>query len=372
MDITNNMDIINNTNNMDIIDNTDYINNDDIINNINNSKKNKIKNNCVKNNSIVNEIPKINDFNDILERKYTVTNLKIICKYYKIKIIGTKSILVDRIYNHLKNTFYVLKIQRTYRNYLYKLINYYKGPARINRKICVNETDFLTMEQLNDINYYQFISYRDNDNYIYGFDVISLYNWVSKSFKETKDLINPYNRKGLPIDLINNLRLLLKLGKVLNLNIITSIENEDDKVLSIAELNNNRVIQLFQNIDSLGFYTDIKWFQDLNYYSLIRYIKELYDIWTYRAQLTYEIKNKICPNMDPFINSMFIINITVHHTYTDINILKSTILNIIDKLINYGINRDYKYLGSSYVLAALTLVNSNAANSIPWLYQSVA
>jgi hypothetical protein len=69
---------------------------------------------------------------------------------------------------------------------------------------------------------------------------------------------------------------------------------------------------------------------------------------------------------------MFIINITVHHTYTDINILKSTILNIIDKLINYGINRDYKYLGSSYVLAALTLVNSNAANSIPWLYQSVA
>jgi hypothetical protein len=211
----------------------------------------------------------------------------------------------------------------------------------------------------------------DNDNYLYGFDIISLYNWISKSFKDNKDLINPYNRKVLPTYLINNLRCLIRISKVLKLDININIQNDNDKVLSLSELNNNRVIQLFQNIDNLGFYTDIKWFNDLNYYSLIRYIKELYDIWTYRAQLTYDVKNKISPNMDPFINSMFIINITVH-TYTDINILKSTILNIIDKLINYGINRDYKYIGASYVLAGLTLVNSNAANSMPWLYQSVA
>jgi len=44
----------------------------------------------------------------------------------------------------------------------------------------------------------------------------------------------------------------------------------------------------------------------------------------------------------------------------------------IENLIYNGINRDSQYLGASYVLSALTLVNESAAESMPWLYYSVA
>ena len=55
----------------------------------------------------------------------------------------------------------------------------------------------------------------------------------------------------------------------------------------------------------------------------------------------------------------------------DLDSAKNSILNVIENFINNGVDNDSKSLGAYYVLASLTLVNSNAAEAIPWLYQSV-
>ena len=47
-------------------------------------------------------------------------------------------------------------------------------------------------------------------------------------------------------------------------------------------------------------------------------------------------------------------------------------IKLIENFIYKGINRDAQFLGASYILSALTLVNENAAQSMPWLYFSVA
>ena len=52
--------------------------------------------------------------------------------------------------------------------------------------------------------------------------------------------------------------------------------------------------------------------------------------------------------------------------------LQKSCLSIIEQFIKKGINRESCNLGASYVLCALTLVNDNAAEALPWLYQSVA
>ena len=41
-------------------------------------------------------------------------------------------------------------------------------------------------------------------------------------------------------------------------------------------------------------------------------------------------------------------------------------------MVNSGINNDCKLLGCYYILCALTLVNSEAAEAMPWLYESVS
>ncbi len=43
-----------------------------------------------------------------------------------------------------------------------------------------------------------------------------------------------------------------------------------------------------------------------------------------------------------------------------------------ENIVTKGINHASKTLGANYVLCALTLVNNDAAQSLPWLYQSVS
>jgi hypothetical protein len=79
------------------------------------------------------------------------------------------------------------------------------------------------------------------------------------------------------------------------------------------------------------------------------------------------MKRNICPpNGDPFSN----LNINFIQIEPDLNNVKKIVLEVLEKMVNNNADKDSKTLGAYYVLGALTLVNSTAASSIPWLFQS--
>ena len=93
------------------------------------------------------------------------------------------------------------------------------------------------------------------------------------------------------------------------------------------------------------------------------------DIWNYRAQLSIDVKRKICPpNGDPFRQ----INFQALHTELNLINTKKSVLEVLEKMVNTGVDSDSKSLGAYYILGALTLVNDLAAISLPWLFQSVS
>ena len=55
------------------------------------------------------------------------------------------------------------------------------------------------MEDVQDIELQQIITYKDADGFIYGFDVMSLYNLIIKG-GDGVNTQNPYNRKPFPRD----------------------------------------------------------------------------------------------------------------------------------------------------------------------------
>ena len=156
------------------------------------------------------------------------------------------------------------------------------------------------------------------------------------------------------------------MSKIYTSGINVTINNEEinnsKKIIEIKSL------ELFQIMDSHGNYTDINWFRSLNKYQLIRFLTELLDIWQYRAQLTNNIKKDICY---PYGNPFRFITINNINNLNLFSIQKNTLF-IIEQFITKGINRDMCSLGTSFVLCAFTLVNQNAANALPWLYESVA
>jgi len=308
--------------------------------------------------------PTIHNYDALTKYNYNIRQLKEYAKTFKIKISGSKNDLQLRLYIFLKLSSKIIAIQKIFRGYILRKYNKYIGPALFNRKLCTNETDFLTMDNVADLPYSQFFSFKDTDGFVYGFDIISLYNLIAKTGKKVK---NPYNRGIIPSFVIHSLKSIIRMSKIFKIKINLELSN----ILNEITPNKNtelRTLDLFQYMDSLGNYSDPAWFLSLNKNHLIRFLRELIDIWNYRAQIPYETKIAIYPPTgDPFSNiSFYYIN---QESEDNIRIF---ILNILEKMVNIGIDKDSKTLASYYILSALTLVNDTAAGALPWLFQSVS
>ena len=164
---------------------------------------------------------------------------------------------------------------------------------------------------------------------------------------------------------------MLRLGKILKDGHVTNLNNNlgfmsDKKKLEM------KTLTVFQKMDLCGYNTDINWFLTLTKNRCIRYLKSLLDIWDYRSQIDEETKHKIYPGGNPFYRFNYIhqtsdqINERINNTMS----FKNDILLLIDDLITKGQDDSFKNLGMIYVLGAFTIVNHNAAASLPWLYET--
>lgn len=307
-------------------------------------------------------IPPLEKYTALIEKNFSVNQLKTICRYYKQKVSGNKNELQNRIFFYMLRSCDASIIQRAWRKHIIKKYHRLRGPAIVRRELCVNDTDFCSMESLTDISYTQFFSYKDMDDKIYGFDLTSLFTLLSKGNLNTT---NPYNRNVFPRRIRKKINAILRIARIMRDTIIIDIEEPEE--ISPQKLIEQRTIDIFHHMDLLGNYTNTSWFSTLGRAALIRFIRELYDIWMYRAQLSESTKREIYPpHGNPFGNVL----LTLLNSTT--NNLKKHALDIMEKMVKYGVNQPSQCLGTNYVLCAFTLVNENARESLPWLYQSVA
>ena len=309
-------------------------------------------------------IPNFSQHDFLLINNYNLQQLRQINSVYKLKITGNKTDYVSKIYSFLFLSKYAVNIQKKVRGMIVRTWIRCRGPAFKKKYLCTNATDFLTMDNIADLPNDQFFSFRDSDGFIYGFDLLSINNLLPT---QNGQLQNPYNRLVISADVIQTLNRLLTLSKLLKYDIELEVKQVDEEV-SVKKSVELRALTLFQNMDALGNYTNSKWFMDLNKPQLIRMLRELLDIWDYRAPLSMDTKRAICPPIgNPFPHVIYFNQLNIMENIDDI---RKYILVILEKFVNYGIDRDNKCLGAYYVIGALTLVNPEAATSLPWLYQA--
>ena len=239
------------------------------------------------------------------------------------------------------------------------------GPAYNDRALCVNDSDFYSMESMCDIPRNQFISFKDEAGMVYGFDVMSLHTYYDTELLNGHHVpSNPYNRMQFPITLRRQMHRKIRLTDILGVS--CKIEEEPEPVLSMQERDDQILFAAFQQINSHGHYADSTWFGELNFLSIMRFMRELSDIWNYRAQILPQLKREICPpSGNPFVHAD-LSGITLQP-----DVIKHQGIQVINTFVTSGINRDSQSLGAYYVLSALTLVSQDARTAMPWLYESV-
>lgn len=314
----------------------------------------------------------IDEYDDIIHNNYNVSQLKKMCKHYKYKVSGNKSELVKRLYNNMRLSYHAIKIQSVFRGRIVKKMMKLKNIHLL--KESTNDIDFLTLEPVANLKISQVICLKSGvKEHVYCFDICSLYNLIKEQYgyrkssrrKHTNEgFINPFNRQPFPATLYKDLYKIVKYTKLSGIDINLKIDN-DDYSESLKKQNQFKAIELFQLIDGFGFITDSKWIMKLNLYGLSKFMKELIDVWDYRAQLTSETRYKIFPGElgYPFRINRNIFNGTIET-------VRKTILKMVSKFITSGVNRESQSLAVFYVLGALTIVSKSAAENLPWLFES--
>ena len=313
------------------------------------------------------------EYNDVLKYNYNVSQLKTMCKHYGYKVNGNKSELLKRLYNSMRLSYYAVKIQGRFRMMMTKIL--FKMKKLHLLKNAINDIDFLTLEPISQLKMEQLICIESGEKHVYSFDICSLYNLFKEQFEYAKQhrkniqqhmatILNPFNRQPFPPCVHKRVFNIIKYSKICKLKVKIDLNNEEYE-LCLKKDNMFKAIELFQTIDTFGFITDSKWLMDLRGSKLVKFLNELIDIWNYRAQLSAETKNKIFP---PSLGNPFRPD---RHLYTrDIEHIKSSILKLVSKFISAGVDRHSQSLAVFYVLGALTMVSSPAANNLPWLYES--
>jgi len=306
---------------------------------------------------------KYKEYTWIKEKKYTIHDIVSICDFFNYSIKRrNKSAMLEDCYLYLKNGYFVTKIQRCWKKKILRELKATQGPAIFNRSLCNNTEDFLTTETMTEIDYFFFISIKEDD-FIYGFNIISVYNLLKKT-KPSNPPLNPYTRNAFTKEFVDTIYRRMKLNYLL--------KQTDHPIYHEIQLPSydNKITGLFQKMDTLGNYTQVEWFVSLDASHLRRFLLELQDIWDYRAQLTSPMKLAICPPLGkPFIHVP--LHIMDSATPLELSVLRNYCYLVMDELLNKSISTEHQSLGAYYILCALTLVNKEAAEALPWLYQSV-
>jgi SAP domain-containing new25 len=309
-------------------------------------------------------IPTIQTYEIVKSISYSLADLKEICNELHIKKTGNKSELTMRIYEYLLSCNRSRKIQKVYRGHLIRRYIKSGGEAIMRRDKCVNESDFFSLEPIREIEQEQFISYSGDNNIVYGFNIASILHLLINNYPNIQ---NPYTRSDIPNEMFAQLKERIRLSRLVGRVIELGISNDDINDLSEEKREELHVLDLFQHINSLGNYADPAWFNNMGRIEHLRFFREIMDIWNYRAELSNDMKCKICP---PNGNISYGINTHLMSVY-NLGELRKCNISVIQNLIKNGVDNDSKCLGAYYVLASLTVVSVPARSALPWLYESI-
>jgi len=380
------------------------------------SENKLIENNKIHKNLVITKTVPIMNYiifknNPTIITKYKLPELKEIARENKLHISGTKQVLINRIITNFNRISKTIIIQKTYRGYLVRESFRLRGSAFKNRALCVNSSDFFTLEPLNDIDFRQFFSYQDDTKFYYGFDINSIFELLKKSVRV--NLLNPYNREKIESQIINKIQSLGNKIRILFPDILEPILRIPDRNILVSRplrtprygnssnydhsVNNainegnrqdsilqrittpeiralevirmqpvsTRILELFMEIDQLGNYTQSEWFSGLLGHQYISLYRLLSNIW---RRLPLDIRSKICILGDPFLNIFQRLNSTDELTFERI---QESCLIVCENMVFTGIDIEYRKIGALHVLSALTVISINARRAIPWLYESV-
>ena len=254
------------------------------------------------------------------------------------------------------------RIQLFWRNQypIYKKRLY--GPALYERSLSFNETEISTLDPIGKISQHYFFSYVDSKGICWSFDLRSLNHLLL----EDTCLKNPYTRETLGTHIRERLS---ECNAFLKRKGIPSFYNLQEN-LSQKQVWNQRVLDFFLRLDSLGYRGSTQWFDTMTLLQQEKLYRRLYTLWNYRLGLTPQEKDQLIPGHQ--VNKLFRWTPdTVENANHDLIWWKKNNLDLLIKFISGTKDKTKQGLGALYVLMGFASIVREVGEAYPWILETV-
>lgn len=226
-----------------------------------------------------------------------------------------------------------------------------QGPGIFTRRVCNNDMDPVTLNELDDIPKRFFFSYVACDQRVYGFDVRSM-----KQLLMNGQTRNPFNREEFPLGVVE------ACNRVYDRSGTTEVEIAAEPSLSIQDTINRKAFRFFHDAYLVtGCFVDHEWFLEVHRYGYIEMYRLLWEMWSnipYADRRRYNSRNiRWFPHLtDVFVERIF-----------NTPKLQMLLLTEFEKMMAGPVIEGDKITVVMWILIALTRVSEDARRGMPHL-----
>jgi len=285
---------------------------------------------------------------------YKATKGEFCSRHYKNPIVFQRPIITRN------ESIMARKIQRAWKLRYGLKVARERTPAFFIRSLCHNETELASFEPLDTILNDYFFAIKDNTR-LWGFDIRTLV----VQYEESGRLENPYTKELCEPRIVELFRQHLdKLKKWKR-----SLHYEEISGLSQKQSWNLRVLDMCLRLDMLGYRIATNWFTELTVSQQKSLYSNLFTIWN-NESLSDQLRDAIVPGFSKADTALFKWSPNKILMKTDIDSIRRTNLNVMERLISSAYQQSDKTLGAMYSVMALCNVSYRCNRAYPWLLEA--
>ena len=259
-----------------------------------------------------------------------------------------------------KQIFAAEKIQKMWRSKIGYLRFNKQGPIVVCPELSENQTDMCTLEPVSSIPLLYRWSYADSKKHLWLFDIRSLSMMRSQDTKS--QIINPYTRDTIPEKSLTSF--LERCTQLRSHKYCLLHVNDID--LSEEQLWYQTLLDVSMKYDALGYHISLKWLDNLNPIEAYALYFELWDLWSYRLQLSRALKHNVVPDWNKGDSLLFKWSPSeLQHRRERIWWQKNTVA-LLTRLVSSK-EKEYRSLGALYGMTAFAMACPSVRDAYPWL-----
>ncbi len=239
---------------------------------------------------------------------------------------------------------------------------HHHGPGLRMRSDSCNDTELYSLDPVTAIPLLYYFSTVGSKGSLWSFDIRSLGQLIAKGTLRE----NPYTREPFSDAVQAKIHKRLTWLRKRKYNILYP-QGAD---LTADQLWRQRVLDVFMRVEAFGFHVSCEWFHEMSVGDHEKFYATLFGLWYARLGLTMAQREAIVPHSESAAHRLFRFTPEQARRHSK-TWWERCNLAVIEALVSRSADKEQQRLGAVYALMGLVTVSDAAADSFPWLAETV-